>query len=117
MLKENDLIEKREERNKLLNNVDVLEKVKDLLLLGDTELATTKQVADYYEVDYEVIKKVIQNNNEELIKNGLSYRSGKEIVDMVANSDLKIIRNKGYYTIDGVKIAYKTNALFPKKAI
>ena len=116
MLKENDLIEKREERNKLLNNVDVLEKVKDLLLLGDTELATTKQVADYYEVDYEVIKKVVQNNNEELISNGLTILKGKEIKNLVGEIN-SLTKFKGYFTIGDTKIANGKNTLFQKRTI
>ena len=47
-MKELDLIENQDIREKMISNVSVLEKVKDLLLLGDSEFATTQQVADYY---------------------------------------------------------------------
>ena len=116
MLKENDLIEKREERNKLLNNVDVLEKVKDLLLLGDTELATTKQVADYYEVDYETIKKLTQRHKKELIENGLLYKSGKQLINEVGDNVSRTKMN-GFMLIDNTKVAYKTNAIYQKRTI
>ena len=43
---------------KMIGNVSVLEKVKDLLLLGDSEFATTQQIADYYEVGLEAVKKI-----------------------------------------------------------
>ena len=41
-MKELDLIENQDIREKMIGNVSVLEKVKDLLLLGDSEFATTQ---------------------------------------------------------------------------
>ena len=57
-MKELDLIENKDIREKMIGNVSVLEKVKDLLLLGNSEFATTQQVADYYEhiIDRELYK-------------------------------------------------------------
>lgn len=40
-----------ETRTKLAERVEVLEKVKDLVLLPQLEMMTVEQVADYYEVD------------------------------------------------------------------
>ena len=77
-MKELDLIENQDIREKMISNVSVLEKVKDLLLLGDSEFATTQQVADYYEVGLEAIKTLAVNNREELLNNGLKDLTGKE---------------------------------------
>ena len=43
-----------------LNRVDVLEKVKGLILLSKTEYATVKQVAEYYEVGIKTIESLIK---------------------------------------------------------
>ena len=47
MMKETDLLENKEFREKLVAKVEVLEKVKKLLLIPGTELATARQVANY----------------------------------------------------------------------
>lgn len=49
-------------RDQFINKVDVLEKVKKIVFLGNTDYLTSKMVADYYEVPYETIKKVMQRN-------------------------------------------------------
>ena len=43
----------------LVNRVEVLDKVKDLLLLPELEMATTSQVADFYEVPMQAIKSLV----------------------------------------------------------
>lgn len=56
-MKEKEILENKVTRESLLKNISVLEKVKELLTLGNSEFATTQQVADYYEVGIEVIQK------------------------------------------------------------
>ena len=89
-MKELDLIENQDIREKMIGNVSVLEKVKDLLLLGDSEFATTQQVADYYEVGLEAIKSIIKRHKEELLSNGYSYMKKSEIILMVHNEPIEI---------------------------
>ena len=62
-MKELDLIENKDIREKMIGNVSVLEKVKDLLLLGDSDFATTQQVAYYYEVPERTIKIIYYSLN------------------------------------------------------
>ena len=77
MINENQLLEQKELREKNLDRIEVLEKVKGLLLLPNTEFATTEMVANYFEVDIDTIKKVIKRNKEELNNNGFSlYKKG-----------------------------------------
>lgn len=45
---------------------EVLDKVKALFLIPGMEVMTTKQVADYFEVDHALIKKVYERNKEEI---------------------------------------------------
>ena len=105
-MKELDLIENKTIREKMIGNVSVLEKVKDLLLLGDSELATTQQVADYYEVDISVIQKLVSRNKQELESNGLKLNSKNDIKNLIGH-DVKL----------EIAIPNRGMKLFPKRAI
>ncbi|HDR4706255.1 TPA: hypothetical protein QCQ87_001219 [Bacillus paranthracis] len=104
--------------------MEVLDKVKDLLLLPELEMATTSQVADFYEAPMSTVKNIIINNKNELIADGYITKYGKEIKDILdrplnglsrVESKLGgfIVHHKGEQT----KITYRNVALFPKRAI
>ena len=116
-MKELDLIENKDVREKMISNVSVLEKVKDLLLLGDSEFATTQQVADYYEVGLEAIKTLSVNNREELLNNGLKDLTCKETKEFLGSCSIQLANFRGYFTADGIKMNNKNNLLFSKRAI
>ncbi|EEM77731.1 hypothetical protein bthur0010_22490 [Bacillus thuringiensis serovar pondicheriensis BGSC 4BA1] len=100
--------------------MEVLNKVKELLLLPELDVATSQQVADFYEVDYEAIKKIIQRHTDELTEDGYRTIGGKQIKDILvrdSESRTKIKPMKGHFMIDGYKISYRNMALFPKRAI
>lgn len=85
--KNNDnIINDRSVRDRCAGHYEVLEKVKDLLLLPGTELMSVNQVADYYEVTPEYIKAVYGSNRNEI------------------NSDGTTIISRDYYTDNGSKI-------------
>lgn len=113
----NGIIESKELRESMIDQVGVLEKVKDLLLLGNSEYATVKQVADYYEVVSETIQSLVKNNREELATNGLYNLTGKETKELLAMSSDNIANFKGYFTVDGQKMNNRNNLLFTKRAI
>ena len=97
MVNEEIIINDRKERANMINRIEVLEKVKGLLLLGDSEFATTLQVADYYEVDLSVIQKLVSRNKEELESNGMKLYYKNEIKNLIGQ-DVKlqiIIPNRG----------------------
>lgn len=62
--KENPLLDDRQLRDKCVGRYEVLDKVKELLLLPGTELATVKQVAEFYEVGEEAIVAVYSRHGE-----------------------------------------------------
>lgn len=97
MVNEEIIINDRKERANMINRIEVLEKVKGLLLLGDSEFATTQQVSDYYEVDLSVIQKLVSRNKEELESNGMKLYYKNEIKNLIGQ-DVKlqiIIPNRG----------------------
>lgn len=102
-IKEIDLIENQVARQSLMNKVDVLEKVKELILLTNTELMTTKMVADWYEVKEDVIRKTLERNRSELIENGVMSLSGERLRDIKSHS--------------GLKTRAKTVTVFSKRAL
>ena len=77
-MKETQFIDDKVLRDKSVEHYEVLEKVKELLLIPNTKWATQKQVAEYYEVGEKAINSLIFDHKEELIENGLKIISGKE---------------------------------------
>ena len=116
-MKEEELLTNKEIRNKNLDRVEVLEKVKDLILLGNTEYATTRQVAEYFDVDESVITMCCQNNKEELKDNGLLILTGKKTKEKLVNKNNLVTNLRGHFMIFGETFANKSNRLFTKRTI
>ena len=53
------------------DNIHKLELVKEILMLGKTDLMTVKMCAEYFEVREKTINSLIFDHKEELIENGL----------------------------------------------
>lgn len=99
-LAERDILENRELRQKLMDRLDVLDKVKELVFLPNTELMTVKQVADYYEVGEEVIRQIIVRNRKELSQNGMVELSYNDILSKFGSDRMSrpMIRQFGINT-------------------
>lgn len=94
----------------------MLERMKGLLLLPTLKMATTQQVADFYEVEKQVVLSLIHDNREEIIHDGYVTLKGKEIANSLKDYT-DVITVTGGLVISGNKIAYGKNGLFPKRAI
>ncbi|GCD10418.1 hypothetical protein [Clostridium tagluense] len=115
MLEGNELLEQKELREKAISRIEVLDKVGDLLLLPNTEKATTTQVATYYGVDRGVIENYYklskyQYIKEELESDGMKLYSYSEITNEIGNN-FKTLQD------NGLKIPTRGTYLFPKRAI
>ncbi|MEV0491208.1 hypothetical protein [Streptomyces atratus] len=73
------LLESRALRVEQMGRVDVLDKVKSLVMLPDGIHVRTEDVARYFEVSTEVVKKVIQRHRGEMEENGLTLLRGSEL--------------------------------------
>lgn len=104
-MKELEILENQSTREGFIDQVGVLEKVKDLLLLADSEFATTQQVADYYEVGLEAIQSLTKDNREELELNGMKLYKRSEILIVL----------KGQ--LENIKIPNRGMKLFSKRTI
>ena len=112
-IKEIDLLEKKESREEFISRTEVLDKVGDLLLLPNTEYATTEQVAEYYNVGKDVIRQIKVRHNDELESDGVASYSNKAI-KIIINSDSKKVNSDN---MSRLKIPPKGTLLFPKRAI
>ncbi len=83
-------------------NLSVLEKVGELILLQGGEFGTIKQVADFYKVPIETIKTVVRRHNREIRKDGY-----------------KVIQAKGFekFHNETLEIPNRGLAIFPRRAI
>lgn len=126
------IIRSRETRDIYVNHFEVLDKVKKLLCLPGTELMSTDQVADYYEVSVDHIKRIYSNNKEEIDQDGTyllprSYYSKdfSEVANMPlpAGYDVTSVEGNSYYALysfdDGqnVKINNRGLRAFSKRAV
>ena len=68
-------LENKELREEAKARVEVLDKVKQLFLIPELECMTGRQVADYFEVDPETIKKQYQRNRDEFDSDGAHTKS------------------------------------------
>lgn len=76
---ESDLVENQELRIEHLERIEVLEGVKEIILLGNSKVLHAKLVAEYYEVPEETIKTLYKRNREELDSNGALILRGEEL--------------------------------------
>ncbi|MDT3494250.1 phage antirepressor KilAC domain-containing protein [Bacillus toyonensis] len=117
-----EIIETKEEREALIERVDVLKKVKDLLLLPGGEFATAKQIADFYEVEYKAINSIKQRHKEELESDGMSLLRRKNVGGLLKLHDE--VLKKTQHTVEFTdeqgntyKVGNRGSLVFPKRAV
>lgn len=116
-MKETQFIDDRHLRDKNVSRFDVLEKVKDLLLISGTDYAVLSQLADYYEVGLEAIASLVKDNREELLEDGLINATGVETKEILGKFSKDFANQRGYFTCDGIKFNHRNNLLFTRRAI
>lgn len=70
-----------ETRERLAGRIEVLEKVKRLILLPRLEMMTAQQVADYYEVDIKAIQSCFHDNRSEISADGTVKCTPKTMIE------------------------------------
>ena len=116
-MKETQFIDDRHLRDKNVSRFDVLEQVKDLLLISGTDYAVLSQVADYYEVGLEAIASLVKDNREELLEDGLINATGVETKEILGKFSKDFANQRGYFTCDGIKFNHRNNLLFTRRSI
>ena len=116
-MNELEIIENKITREKLLDRIEILDKVKKLTMLGNTEYMTTELVAEYYCVSIDAIKSLVNRNQEELLNNGYKLVSGKDLKEILVSFNMQFTNKKGYFECEGNKFANRSNGLFNKRSI
>lgn len=65
------MVDNHDLRNELIARTEVLDKVKKLLLIPEMDCMTIRQVADYYEVDFDTLRKCYMRNRLEIDADGV----------------------------------------------
>lgn len=109
------LIEQKELRDEVIERIEVLDRVKELLLIPQLEMVTTVQVAEYYEVTPDVIRMCYNKNKDELDLDGIS-RISKEILN---EKSFRLIGRVGGHIIENtdVFIPARGTLTFSKRAV
>jgi hypothetical protein len=93
MKNEMELVQSKELRMDLIENLDVLDKVKGLILFPKTQIVTTQQLSEYFEVALGTLDWTIKENKDELLSNGLVVLEGVDLkrfkTDLGNPSELK----------------------------
>ena len=115
MLNEELLINNKEERDKYIDRINVLEQVKNIITLPNTAKLTTTQVAEYFNVDNTTIEnyyklKKFKSLKEELIEDGLKLEKYSEIIEMTGLNYKTLLSN-------GFKISKRGSYIFTKRCI
>lgn len=115
-----ELVENKEAREKYITRTEVLDRVKELLLMPKLEMMTTQQVADYYEVDFGVIKKCYQRNKDEIEADGM--RMVTPHAEELKGQIVPLEKTKAYQVFQlsddvSIKIPNRGIYMFPKRAI
>ena len=116
---ETQFIEDRKLRDRAVSHYEVLEKIKELLLLPGTEFSTVKQVADFYEVGEDAIVSIYSRHSDELESDGMCIVKYKELSNLQYES-LKTSKGKvTFFFKDGTLLDFSTRGqkVFPRRAI
>lgn len=117
MLKEIQIAEQKDLREQYIGRTEVLEKVKELMLIPEMECMTIRQVAEYYEVDTHTLQMCYECNKNEVDLDGVVSKTPvdfKEILK-VTSCAFKNLEQKNGKLI--VQIDDKTTLEIPNRGI
>jgi hypothetical protein len=107
MRKDLILVESRTAREQYINQLDILDKVKKLVLLPDDVHATTELVADYYEVGIKAINSLMFDHKDELESDGFRVLRSNELTYFV----------NSFKESANISSKARQLAIFPRRAI
>ena len=110
-MNELELIERKELRSEFYDRLDVLDRVKALVFFDKTQICTTEQVAEYFEVSKGTMDSLVKDNKEELVENGMVVLKGVDLKDFKSSignpSHLNRVANLNIFNKQSIlKIAF-----------
>ncbi|MER5749352.1 restriction endonuclease [Streptomyces sp. NPDC002088] len=103
MINESVLLESKSLRDSVLEQTDVLDRVKALSLLPDGMHVTTAMIAAYFEVGLEAIKSLVKDHRSELETNGYRLLTGEEL--------------RSFKDLSGIQSHTRSLAIYSRRAI
>lgn len=120
-MKEFDILNNANVRKELMDNnksLAVVEEYKHIETIRDTiDYLTITQVAEYFNVEYDAIRKLISRHKEELIENGLLLLNGTETREFFVADNVSYKNIQGGFVVDDFKFANKLNYLVDKRCL
>ena len=108
-------------RKALAGRIEVLDKVKALVLLPQINLVTISQIADYYEVPYDTVKSCFVRNRSEIEADGAKKYTPADVKDWkLQDAPSKGFRGRVEYNLgNGVTLSVPNGGvcLFSKRAV
>lgn len=116
------LIENKQLREQYIDRMEVLNKVKTVLLIPRTDYMTVTQVVEYYDVDVDAIKKQFQRNEDEFICDGSVVKNSLFFKEIFNGTPYPIKTGRGKITIqidENIQLVIPSRGIrvFPKRAI
>ena len=116
-----NMVDSKEERQKYIDRVEVLEKVKKLFLIPQFDMMTARQIADFYKVDYNTIKVCYQRNKKEIDPDGIIVKKPLDFAK-ISNGTSCTFRKQAAINVlefDGVQVVVSNRGVrcFSKRAV
>lgn len=111
-----EIIENRDMRDRMAGRVDVLDKVKALTLLPDDLYVTTKMAAEYYEVNHDVLRNLLNYHRDEFEADGVKLLTGKDVMEYKARIYAMNLSNENH-SLKEVKAIRSHVKLIPRRAL
>lgn len=120
MNNEDILLNSRQLRDQNIGRFEILDKVKELLLIPSTELATVQQVADFYEVGKEAVEAIYTRHKGELTEDDMRVCAYKEFSNFHNASLKQKQKGKAIFVFSSgqeFEVATRGIKVFPRRAI
>lgn len=117
-----EIVDSKELREQYIGRVEVLDKVKAIMLIPQMEMMTTRQVAEYYEVPIETVKAITRQHKDELGSDGMIMVKLRDFGEKLSRVLHTFQTGRGTTTIElnnGVTLLIPNGGIycFPKRAI
>ena len=107
------MVDNHDLRNELIARTEVLDKVKKLLLIPEMNRMTIRQVADYYEVDFDTLRKCYMRNRLEIDTDGVVTKTPTIFKEIFKGTSCPIKDEKDFNrttcSVKDEEISNKTN--------
>lgn len=117
----NNMVDSKEERQKYIDRVEVLEKVKKLFLIPQFDMMTARQIADFYEVEMNTIQVCYQRNKKEIDPDGMIVKKPLDFANFSKCTSCTFRKESGLIVIgfDGgeIRVPNKGIRCFSKRAV